>query len=216
VSKEVLRAEQDSLFPLQAALGYDVVQHLFIGQANLLVEGPADFIFLDTLSRHLASRDMPHLDEDWRILTAGGANNIPSFVALIGRTMEVSVLIDAGTTGAQRLRAAIEAGRLNRRRLVVISEITGDQNSDIEDVFAPQDYLLLYNACFGLQLSAAELPAGDRIVKRIEEHRGAIYDHYKPAETLLRSQAHLLPTLSEDTLTRFGQLFERINRSRVL
>ncbi|WP_454259689.1 ATP-dependent nuclease [Pseudoxanthomonas mexicana] len=215
VSSEVLRVGQDSLFPLQAALGYDVVQHLFIGEANLLVEGPSDFIYLDTLSRYLASKKMSHLDDDWRIMPAGGANNIPSFVALIGANMEVSVVIDAGTEGSQRLQRAIDAGRLDARRLIEISEITGSNNSDIEDVFMPDDYLLLYNAAFRRRSTASSIAPGDRIVKRISEKlTDKRYDHYRPAETLLRDQAELLPKLSQETLDRFAVLFERINRSR--
>lgn len=215
VSKEVLRVGQDSLFPLQAALGYDVVQHLFIGEANLLVEGPSDFIYLDTLSRYLASKKMSHLDDDWRIMPAGGANNIPSFVALIGTSMEVSVLIDAGTEGAQRLQRAIDAGRLDQRRLIEVSEVTGNKNSDIEDIFTPEDYLLLYNAAFKRRSTTSSVARGDRIVKRISEKLAdKKYDHYKPAETLLRDQANLLPKLSQETLDRFASLFERINSSR--
>lgn len=215
VSKEVLRVGQDSLFPLQAALGYDVVQHLFIGEANLLVEGPSDFIYLDTLSRYLASKNMSHLDDDWRIMPAGSANNIPSFVALIGPAMEVSVLIDGGTDGAQRLQRAISAGRLTQQRLVEVSEITGSRNSDIEDIFTPDDYLMLYNGAFGRRTKTSSIGPGDRIVKRISEKLPEKkYDHYKPAETLLRDQSTLLPKLSSETLERFAALFNRINGSR--
>lgn len=129
-------------------------------------------------------------------------------------TMEVSVLIDGGTEGAQRLQRAIEAGRLNQQRLIEISKVTGSANSDIEDVFEPEDYLAIYNEAFKRKATVASLAAGDRIVKRIERKLGSSYDHYKPAETLLRHQATLLPQLSEATLGRFAALFERINASR--
>ncbi|MDI9896894.1 hypothetical protein QM797_19415 [Rhodococcus sp. IEGM 1381] len=115
------------------------------------------------------AKKMPHLDEDWRIMPAGGANNIPSFVALIGTNMEVSVLIDAGTDGAQRLQRAIEAGRLGQRRLVEVGEITNSKNSDIEDIFTPEDYLHLYNAAFERRAATTSISPGDRIVKRISD-----------------------------------------------
>ena len=214
VSQEVLRVGQDSLFPLQAALGYDVVQHLFIGSANLLVEGASDFIYLDTFSRLLDGKGKSHLDTDWRIMPAGSASNIPAFVALLGTTMEVTVLMDTGTEGAQRIRRAIEAGRMDQKRLVTIGEITRSGNSDIEDLFEQDDYLTLYNAAFGKRLKASGLPPGDRIVKRIEQTEGAPFDHYKPAETMLRDQATLLAKMSKPTLNRWAELFERINASR--
>ncbi|MDQ4034277.1 MAG: AAA family ATPase [Actinomycetota bacterium] len=214
VSQEVLRVGQDSLFPLQAALGYDVVQHLFIGDANVLVEGSSDFVYLDAMSRFLANQGRLHLDSDWRIMPAGGANNIPAFVALIGTTMEVTVLIDAGTEGAQRLQRALDAGRMDRQRLITVGDITGSPNSDIEDMFDVEDYLRMYNAAFGKRTTAASLPPGDRVVKRIEQKEGAKYDHYKPAEALLRGQIKMLPQMSVTTLERWSSLFERINASR--
>lgn len=213
VSQEVLRVNQDSLFPLQAALGYDVVQHLFIGTANLLVEGSSDFVYLDTMSRFLAELGRPHLDDEWRIMPAGGASNIPAFVALIGTTMDVTVLIDAGTEGSQRLQRAIDAGRMDEKRLIDVGAITGNPSSDIEDMFDVEDYLQLYNAAFNKHTAAASLPHGDRIVKRIEQEEGKRFDHYKPAEALLRDQSTVLPRMSEATLDRWGALFERVNSS---
>ncbi|MGH9824391.1 MAG: ATP-dependent nuclease, partial [Blastocatellia bacterium] len=50
---DVLLVDHDSVFPLQAALGYDLSQHLMIGDANLLVEGSSDFVYLDCISRFL-------------------------------------------------------------------------------------------------------------------------------------------------------------------
>ena len=50
----VLTADRDTLFPLQAALGYDIAQHLFIAKDNLVVEGPSDFLFMQTISALLS------------------------------------------------------------------------------------------------------------------------------------------------------------------
>src|SRR5665811_2117095 len=93
VSGDPLAVGDDSLFPLQAALGYDVAQHLFIGDTNLLVEGPSDFLYLDAISRHLGTLGHKSLDERWRILPAGGSSNIPAFVTLLGRELNVTVLV---------------------------------------------------------------------------------------------------------------------------
>ena len=211
VSDQVLTVEPDSLFPLQAALGYDLVQHLFIGDANLVVEGPSDFVYLDVLSRHLKSVGRTGLDERWRILPAGGSSNVPAFVTLVGRSLQVTVLVDSGTEGTGRIQAAISAGRLASDRLVTVGEITGKRNGDVEDLFAEDDYLALYNTAFGRSVSLADLPPGDRVVKRIETFEGANFDHFQPAATLLRDQTTLLPGLSADTLDRFEGLAARIN-----
>lgn len=43
-----------TLFPLQAALGYDLAQSMFVGPNNLVVEGVTDFWFLTAVSAHLS------------------------------------------------------------------------------------------------------------------------------------------------------------------
>lgn len=209
VTQEALEVGDNSLFPLQAALGYDVAQHLFIGETNLLVEGPSDLIYLDALSRKLGDNGNESLDGKWRILPAGGASNIPAFVSLMGQALDVTVLIDSGTEGAGRLESAIQAGRLDRQRLVSIAEITGKTHSDIEDLFNVEDYLTLYNVAFGKSVKAEELGHGDRVVKRLSDLNEP-FDHYKPADALLRNP-DLLDKLSDQTLTAFGRLITRIN-----
>jgi predicted ATP-dependent endonuclease of OLD family len=167
VTQEVLSVRDDSAFPLQAALGYDLAQHLFIGDANLLVEGPSDLLYLDLIGRRLADEGGTPLHKDWRILTAGGAGNIPAFVTLLGSNLDVTVLIDSGTEGTGRLDRAMEAGRLKNDRLVSVQEITKRANSDIEDLFTETDYLRLYNAAFATSHKPDDLPNGDRIVERL-------------------------------------------------
>lgn len=46
VSSDVLAVDRDSLFPLQATLGYDIAQNLFIGPDTILVEGTSDWTYL--------------------------------------------------------------------------------------------------------------------------------------------------------------------------
>jgi predicted ATP-dependent endonuclease of OLD family len=209
VSQEVLSVDSDSLFPLQAALGYDVAQHLFIGNHNLLVEGPSDLLYLDLVSRKLGDDKRTPLDEHWRILPAGSASNIPAFVALIGRELEVTVLVDSGTEGAGRLDAAMEAGRLRKDRLIRVGDIISAKHADIEDLFTVEEYLALYNKAFSRRVKESDLGHGDRIVHRLQEKHGK-FDHYKPADVLLRDPRRL-DGLSEETLNNFAALIERIN-----
>lgn len=212
VTQEVLSVRDDSLFPLQAALGYDIAQHLLIGEANLLVEGPSDLLYLDLIGRRIADAGGNALHQSWRILPAGGASNIPAFVTLLGNNLDVTVLIDSGTEGTGRLDRAIQAGRLKDDRLISVREITKRANSDIEDLFTEGDYLLLYNAAFGTEHKPADLPPGDRIVERLTRLDGK-FDHYKPADRLLRS-SDLLDGLAQESLNNFEALIKRINRTR--
>ena len=83
ISSDVMSTDPDTLFPLQGALGYDMAQHLFIAPHNLVVEGTSDFTYLAIFSDYLKEKgDREYLDERWSIVPVGGADLLPSFVAL--------------------------------------------------------------------------------------------------------------------------------------
>jgi predicted ATP-dependent endonuclease of OLD family len=213
VTTEVLATDRDSLFPLQAALGYDIAQNLFVGPNNVLVEGTSDFTYLTVISDHLKTQGRTALDDRWRILPCGGVQNIPTFVALLGAHLEVSVLIDSGTQGSQRLTELGNRGLLDLSRLVTVGQVTGAKNADIEDVFEVEDYLPIFNAATGQSLTAQDLPPGDRIVRRLAEKLGGDFEHGIPADYFLRHRDEVLPKLSVAAFDRFEKLIELLNKT---
>lgn len=213
VTQEVLSVTDDSLFPLQAALGYDIAQNLFVGPDNLLVEGTSDYTYLTLISDFLKEAGRAHLDERWRILPAGGATNVPAFVALIGTNLQATVLIDSTPAGVAKLKTLTTKGLLSPKKLLLTDAFSdGVKDSDIEDLFSPGDYLKLYNAAFGTKLKVGDLNGTDRIIARLSRATGAPFtEHGRPADALLRKRDTLLPSLSETTLSRFEKLFAAIN-----
>ena len=211
VSADVMSAEADSFFPLQAALGYDIAQSVFGRPDSLLVQNTADYTYLMVLSDHLKQFGREHLNGRWQILPAGGLANIPAVVALTGRQMGVTVLVESDG-GSEKFVELAKAGFLKSKRLVAVAEVTGASRSDIEDLFEVDDYLALYNQAFGKALRAADLPAGERIIDRIREKEGD-FDTGRPADALLRLRDKLLPPLRPATRTRFEELFRRINKT---
>lgn len=211
VSSDVLSAEPDSFFPLQAALGFDIAQSLFGRPDNLLVQATSDYTYLTVISDHLKQFGREHLNDRWRILPAGGAANLPAAVALIGRQMGVTVLVES-RNGNEKLVELAKAGFLKPKRLVAVAEVTGSSRADIEDLFEVDDYLALYNQAYGKAVRSADLPAGERIVERIREKEGD-FDIGRPADALLRLRDKLLPPLKPATRARFEELFRRINKT---
>lgn len=208
-NKDILGSDPDTLFPLQAALGYDIAQNLFVGPHNLIVEGTSDFIYLTIMSSLCKTHGKEHLDDRWRTLPVGGATNIPTFVSLIGPHLDVTVLADSDTKGMQRITNMIDRTLLKRHRLIFASDAIVSHKADIEDLFDESEYLAFYNQTFGSDILVTDLPTGDRIVKRIEVHIGQKYDHGKVAETFLRTYQSL--TLSELSLNQFEELVKKLN-----
>jgi len=215
VSSEVLSRDPDTLFPLQGALGYDLAQHLFVAEHNLVVEGPADFTYILLVSDWLREKGRTALDPRWSIVPVGGADVIPPFVALLGQHLNVTVLLDSRKEGHQRLERLAKDGYLNKKGIILLGEFLGRKLADIEDLFSVPEYLELYNKAFGASLAEATLTGNDPIVSRIARHLGNRFDHGRPADVLLRQRDTFLPKLSEATLKRFEKLFERINSTLI-
>lgn len=195
-------SDPDTLFPLQAALGYDIAQNLFIGNRNILVEGTSDLLYLSVMSSHLGRLGRSALPESARVLPSGGATNIPTFLALLGGQLDVVVLLD-GNSHRQRIDNAIAAGKLNASRVFSLDKFTNVPGADIEDLFEPGEYVALYNATFQRSLKVKDLKGSDRIVKRIERKEGNAFDHGRVAGQFLMTQGDVLPQLSVATLERF-------------
>ncbi|EQD80800.1 hypothetical protein B1A_00506, partial [mine drainage metagenome] len=179
LSSNVLTRDRDTLFPLQGALGYDLVQHLFVAENNVVVEGTSDYAYLRLISDYLASKEgRISLDRRWSIVPVGGADLIPTFVALLGNHLKVTVLVDSRKEGNQRLDRMAKDGYLEKQRIILIGEVLGRKTGDIEDMFEEDEYLELYNKAFGKSVQAKDLNGNGPIVTRIARHEGM--DRYEP------------------------------------
>lgn len=194
-------SDPDTLFPLQAALGYDIAQNLFIGRRNILLEGVSDFIYLTVMSTHLGALGRTTFPANARLLPAGGATNIPTFIALLGGKLDMVVLLD-GKAQRQKIDRAIAEGRLKANNVLSVEQFCSVAGADIEDLFSPDEYLFIYNAALGKSVKIGALKGVDRIVKRIERLEGE-FDHGRVAAHFLANQAQMIGTLSTDTIKRF-------------
>lgn len=213
VSDDVWSVSRDTVFPLQAALGYELSKTLFLGPDNLVVDGPSDILYLEIVSNHLSSMDKEALDPRWVLVPAGGIDKIPAFIALLGSQLNVAVLLDVSSRGNQRIEDMVKRGILDSKRLIPLTEFTSSREADIEDLFDAGFYLGLLKHCQVADIKVKDLPPGPRIVWQIEKQLGKEYSHYKPAAYFQRNQGSLLPKLSDSTLERFENLFKRINKA---
>lgn len=203
----------ETLFPLQAALGYDIAQNLFIGQYTLIVEGPSDYIYLDLLSNYLKEKKKISLDDKIIITPVGGADKIPTFVALLGTHLDVTVLVDANMKNNQKLQDLINLDILKEKRLINVGQVTANSESaNTEDLFSDEEYLSLYNEADNTSIKPEDIPGDESIVTRIEEFIGHRYNHYAPLKVLQRDLSKL-DKLSPETLERFEKLFDILNNT---
>ncbi|MEU6784619.1 AAA family ATPase [Nonomuraea angiospora] len=209
-----LSADPTTVLPVEAALGYSVAQHLFLGKGpHLAVEGSSDFVFLMRMSAHLAGLGRIGLDPRLSIIPVGGVGNMPAFIALMGRRLDVRALVDGAETQKtiKKIRQAAAAVEIPASKIVVIGEIDGlPGTADIEDLFTPKDYLWLYSRSGHPPLDESDLPpTGEPILRRIGQIRGE-FDHAGPAHQLTRDIAEFFTQVDDLTLERFEDLFRRL------
>jgi hypothetical protein len=217
VSAVRLSGDRETLLPIQAALGYSINQHLFLGaQRHLVVEGGADYVYLAEMSAHLAGKGRTSLDPQLAILPVGGVDKIPAFVALLGRHLKVSVLMDGGKNSkhVQRIQGLIREGIFDAAELVLCSQVSGTHSSaDIEDLFEPEEYLRLVGWSTLGSLEVSDLSQPDaRLLVRVSDALGVqAFDHGLPAAELASHRSEFLGSVSDATLARFEILFELLN-----
>ena len=229
VSADVLSVDKDTLFPLQAHLGYEITQSLFVGKHSLLVEGPSDVLYLQVFSRALQSRNRTGLDSRWTICPTGGLDKVWSFASLFsGNNLNIAVLCDYGSGDKAKVERLRQSQILKTGRVLAATDFTGKSESDIEDFFATDLYLMLVNRALGLgddvaitaEKAAVANNATSRIVKKVEAACKTLpadvpeFNHYLPAEWLLRHPDFLDGEDAEvgQSLDKFEAVFKELNR----
>ncbi|OMG54136.1 AAA family ATPase [Brevundimonas sp. ZS04] len=212
-----------TLFPLQAALGYDLAQSLFVGPNNLVVEGVTDFWILSAVSAHLNDLGKTGLHGDLTITPAGGAQKVHYMVALLtSEQLNVLVLFD-DEKDAKATRDGLVKGKLIRGDNVVF--VSGafpsgaaPSECDIEDLLDPSTYESLVRESYAKELKGKKLTLNShvpRIAKRVElafSEVGLEFHKTRPTRLFLTKMANdPASVLSSDSLDRFESLFGSIN-----
>lgn len=232
ITQNVSSVTADTLFPLQAALGYTIAQNLFIAKRNLLVEGPADLIYLQFYSNALEAAGRASLRDELVIVPTGGLDKVATFIALLGANdLEIAVLHDYSGKPERRIESLVHEKIIEERKILTYGmfrsgakQKTNPVPSDVEDLITPSAYLKLFSATYkqdlnGVTIPVSALPPGDRIVRRIEDYLKANtiqlrpsggFSHYRVANQLAANPSAMgKPDAS--SLDRFEEVLKAVN-----
>ena len=221
VVTDVMKATDDSLFPLQGALGYEIHQTLFVGPNSLLIEGVSDLIFIQVISQLLQNKGRRGLDGRWTVTPVGGASRVPAFVALLGSqsNINVAVLLDYHKRDRQSVENLYKSKLLKKQQIFTYADFTSNVEADVEDMFDPEFYLKLVNGAYRCDIELSHLTARHpRIVVRLAKwfekmplSHGNQFSHYPPAQYLSR-HADALGDIAQEDFKCFQDAFDRLNR----
>lgn len=221
ISDSIQEKDPNTLFPLQAALGYDIAQNLFVSKNNLLVEGPADLIFLTLISSILESEKRTFLNDNITIVPVGGLDKVSTFISLLrGSKLNVACLLDTFTDqkGKQKVVDLVMHKIIKEKNIRFFNEFAnnGKDVADIEDLFDKEEYLKIFNAAFDKEYPEVKLTdlnsSVDTILKQINKVIGKDrFNHYRPANKL--NQLGVDKTyFKPKTLDNFEKMFTEINK----
>ncbi len=193
VSSDALATDSDTLFPLQGALGYELTQSLFVGPNTLLVEGPSDILYIQSVSNCLKNMGRTSLSSKWTLSPSAGVDKMMPLVSLfVGNNINVAVLTDVAKGNKMALRRLEASGILSDNHVHRITDFIDEDEGDIEDMLSPQLFTKLINKAFNLstdkKLTHTKLLAVEsdtnRMVKKAEDYFKLLppeideFDHY--------------------------------------
>lgn len=205
--------DSDTLFPLQAALGYTIAQNLYVSKKNLLVEGISDLVYLNYFSSILKSMEREGLCEDITIVPVGGADKIATFISLMrGNELSTVCLLDTFTdqSAKSRLKRMVEHRIITDQKIIFYHTVLNQSFADIEDMFKKEEYILLYNGAFGDSIKTGDIDDGKPIMSQLKRLNGnRSFNHFLPANYMAKHIDTVL--FCEETIAHFEELFRLIN-----
>ena len=128
--------DRETIFPLQAAAGYAMVQGLFQHEKNVLVEGMSDYLYLHSLNLQCHALGRQGLPEDIYITPCGGTKMVGHIASLfLGQKLRPIVLLDGDDAGRARKDVLMKKLYADRENAVLIlSEVLGQEECTIEDL----------------------------------------------------------------------------------
>lgn len=217
-------ADYDTLFPIQAALGYSIAQTLFLGKKCVIVEGITDYWILKVLQTVLALKGSSDLlDKEAVLVPAGGTSRLMPLASLMFGAAGVSgrnmlVLLDSdkeGLNASKRLETDLFHGD---SRVVLLGSAIGKGRATIEDMMDRSTYLsALVGAGYAVNFEAAEIAeqcnvdATSLAFKRLEL---GDFDHVaktKAARWIADTWLEKPATIDQNVLKNAASLFRALN-----
>ena len=125
-----------SIYPLQAALGYNLAQSMFTHQRNLVVEGVTDLLYIEALDKAFGDEEGASLIEGTAIVPAGSASKVVYYSTILtSQSLKVAALLDSDAAGDQAAEQEELWQLLTSKRIMRTGDhIPGVKRAEIEDL----------------------------------------------------------------------------------
>ncbi len=188
-----------SLFPLQAALGYELAQSLFGQSRNLVCEGLTDMLYIESLSAAFRDAGLTALRDGVALVPAHSASKVIYYCTILtSQHLKVAALLDSDGAG-EKAASQDELVRLLKPREILRTKdhykgtVAGPE---IEDLLR-DTILRITKDDLGWDVVATATAQPTRGIVGILEQEVAGFSKYRLARAFMR----WLPTQGADQLT---------------
>jgi predicted ATP-dependent endonuclease of OLD family len=219
ISNAIEEKDKGTLFPLQAALGYNLAQNLYISENNLLVEGVADLVILTIMSDLLRNMGKESLNEKFTIVPVGGLDKVATFISLLrGNNLNIVCVLDTfiDQKGQTRIKDLVFDKIIKESNVLFFHEFTGPiKPAELEDMFEKREYLEWFNSEYKKdyeQIDIKKLSTDRSIIPQINKiiHQDR-FNHYRIARYLSQNIS-TIHDWEKSTISRFEKLFITVNK----
>lgn len=204
-----------SVYPLQAALGYELAQSLFGQSRNLVCEGLTDMMYVEALNTALAE-----IGKGFRRnvapLPASGASKVLYYCTLlVNQKLKVSALLDSDQAGENAAKQDELVALLGNKKILRTKDYCPSvvKGPEIEDLLR-RTLVKIAKDDPGWDVGAKALEQPSRRIVDIFRAEIADFSKYKLARAFIRWLAtHDISALAPDELDAVTALFADINKS---
>ena len=151
VGDEVFSMDHDTLLPLQASLGYRIMQDLTGAKKLLLVEKPADVLYLQWFSARLNERGRTGLHPAWTIVPCGDLVRLATLAGLLANDASgFAVLLSLSEVRPEITEHREVSRMLERCHVFPLHKYAEPATSTVEDLIGPRMYLALTDQSYRL------------------------------------------------------------------
>lgn len=220
ISDDVWPRDKDALFPLQAALGYQLAQSLFISKRQTLLEGITDYWIFKSLDYAARVTGREALHPSIILTPTGGASHMmPLASLLLGHEVDVVAILDGDEPGRREGKKLVDKLLRDTSRTVFVGDFTpgGNTTGETEDLFPEDYYLAAVKTAHGrldLRFNAAEKQIPnivDRLTALFKRKGYGDLEKWKIARALADAIDADPQAVPAQALDAAAQIFKRIN-----
>lgn len=205
-----------SVYPLQAALGYELAQSLFGQSRNLVCEGLTDMFYVEGLAHAFKDAGMTSLKESVALVPAHSASKVLYYCTLLqSQRLKVAALLDSDTAG-EKAASQDELVRLLSTKEIIRTKdhYKGPvQGPEIEDMLR-ETLLAVARDDLGWDSTATAAAQPNRRTVDILTAEHKDFSKYRLARAFLRwLSTHSATDLTADEQAAVASLFTTANKA---